>query len=310
MKTLVSIGIPLKNEAENISTLKDNITVFINSPKYFEIDFEVIVNDNLSTDGSATLLDQWSTEDSRIKVSHLIQPLEFQATISNLMSKAKGESFALFQSDLQDPIEVLEEMLDTWLDNRSFIVAGKVNSKDEFFLTFFLRKIFYFLLDVSSDKSYTSGFQDFYILPKYVYSQIASLPTHNMFIRGYLNYSFSQIKYIQYKRNRRSAGQSKFNFSRMYDLALDGLLLYGRKFIRILSIVSFCVFTLSSISLLLILVLALIGFEPGIKGWMSIACGVSILLSLFGIVAGVLLEYLIRIHRTLHLTTKNFPDGL
>ena len=71
---------------------------------------------------------------------------------------------------------------------------------------------------------------------------------------------------------------------------------------------SFSVFSLSTTALLLMLILAAVGFDPGIKGWMSIACGVSILLSMFGIVAGVLLEYLIRIHRTLHLTAINFPD--
>lgn len=302
MKTLISIGIPVKNEVGNIPVLRSQITNLINADKYSNFEFEVLVNDNLSTDGSGNLLDDWSKSDSRVKTFHLLKPLEFQATISNLMSKAEGEAFALYQSDLQDPIEILEKLLDTWMLDNTYIVVGRVSSKDEFFFVYLLRRIFYFLLDVSSDKNYISGFQDFYVLPKYVYSHIASLPVHNMFIRGYLNYSFTQIKFIEYRRINRTQGKSKFNFFRMYDLALDGLLLYGRNFIRILSIASFLMFCVSLTALLSILTLAAIGFDPGVKGWMSIACGVAIMLSMFGVVAGVLLEYLIRIHRILHLT--------
>jgi glycosyltransferase involved in cell wall biosynthesis len=296
---LISIGIPVKNEFANIPTLRKEITTLISSKKYEGLSFEILINQNLSNDGSKDLLEEWEISDNRVSVYNLLQPLEFQETIKDLMGKASGHCFALIQSDLQDPVRVLEKLIDTWLLNQDQIVAGRVAAKDEFFPVLLTRKLFYFLLDISSDKPYASGFQDFYVLPKYVYQEIAKLPSHNMFIRGYLNYFFTNIHFVDYKRLERLHGKSNFNFTRMYDLALDGLLLYGRRFIRCLSLMSFSIFILSTCTLISILCLASFGFDPGIKGWMSIASGISLILSIFGLVSGVILEYLIRIHRAL-----------
>lgn len=302
MKKLFSIGIPVKNEFGNILELEKQITNFINLKKYSELQFEVIINDNLSSDGSTSLLIDWAARDKTVNLFVLDTPLDFQATVRDLMGKATGEGFALFQSDMQDPTEVLEELLDTWLTNPKRIVAGKITERKESAVVSFSRKFFYFLLDASSDKTYINGFQDFYVLPKYVYKQIVNLPSQNLFIRGFLNYSFSNVTYIGYKREPRKAGKSKFNFIRMYDLALDGLLLYGRNFIRWVSLLSFFLFLISSLGSILLIILWLAGYKSGVRGWMSIALGIALTLSFLGLVVGILLEYLIRIYRRLQLT--------
>ena len=299
MKRSFSIGIPVKNEFENIPELKKQITDLLNLEKYSHLQFEVLINDNLSSDGGTPLLEDWAASDKDVKLFVLGTPLDFQATVRDLMCKATGEGFALFQSDMQDPVGVLEELLDTWLANPERIVAGKIIKRKESAIVNISRKIFYFLLDASSDKTYVNGFQDFYVLPRFVYSQIANLPSQNLFIRGFLNYTFSNVIYIEYARQPRKAGKSKFNFSSMYDLALDGLLLYGRNFIRLISLLSFFVFSISTIGSLLLIVLWLAGYDSGVRGWMSIAMGISLILSFLGLVVGILLEYLIRIYRRL-----------
>lgn len=301
MKKLLSIGIPVKNEFDNILELKMQITNLLNLEKYSDFQFEVIINDNLSSDGSTSLLMDWATREKNVKLYVLDTPLDFQATVRDLMCKATGEGFALFQSDMQDPIDVLEELLDTWLINPERIVAGKITKRKEAAVVNISRKIFYFLLDASSDKTYVNGFQDFYILPKYVYAQIVNLPSQNLFIRGFLNYTFSNMIYVDYTREPRKAGKSKFNFSIMYDLALDGLLLYGRNFIRHISIISFFVFSISSLGSTILIILWLAGYNSGVRGWMSIALGISLTLSFLGLAVGILLEYLIRIYRRLQL---------
>jgi dolichol-phosphate mannosyltransferase len=301
MKRLFSIGIPVKNEFENISELKKQITNLLDLEKYSQLQFEVLINDNLSSDGGTPLLVDWAASDKDVKLFVLGTPLDFQATVRDLMCKATGEGFALFQSDMQDPVDVLEELLDTWLVNPDRIVAGKIIKRKESAIVNISRKLFYFLLDASSDKTYVNGFQDFYVLPRFVYSQIANLPSQNLFIRGFLNYTFSNVIYIEYAREPRKAGKSKFNFSSMYDLALDGLLLYGRNFIRLISLLSFFVFSISTIGSLLLIVLWLAGYDSGVRGWMSIAMVISLILSFLGLVVGILLEYLIRIYRRLQL---------
>lgn len=302
MKDIFSIGIPVKNEFGNIPKLKNQITEFMELEKYSQLQFEVIINDNVSSDGSSTLLMDWAESDNRIKLFALNTPLDFQATVQDLMCKANGAAFAVFQSDLQDPVGVLEKLLDKWLTEPSRIVAGKITKRQEPFFARVFRRFFYFLLDASSDKKYVNGFQDFYVLPKYVYTQVASLPRQNLFIRGFINYTFSNITYIEYEREPRKSGKSKFNFSAMYDLALDGLLLYGKAFIRAISLLSFLVFVFSGISSLAIIALWLFGYDTGVRGWMSIALGISLILSFLTFVLGIVLEYLVRIYRRLQLT--------
>jgi polyisoprenyl-phosphate glycosyltransferase len=302
MKEIFSIGIPVKNEMDNILELRKQVTSLINLEKYSELEFEIIINDNLSTDGSTSLLMEWEASEKNVTLYALQTPLDFQGTVRDLMCKANGEGFALLQSDMQDPIEVLQEMLDRWLINRDRIVAGKITKRKEPFIVSVSRNFFYFLLDASSEKTYVNGFQDFYVLPSHVYKQIVKLPAQNIFIRGFLNFTFPNIIYVEYEREPRKAGKSKFNFTSMYDLAIDGLLLYGRNFIRLVSILSFFIFSTSAAGSFMLITLWLLGYNSDVRGWMSIALGISLTLSFLGLVVGILLEYLIRIYRRLQLT--------
>ncbi len=299
MTKLISIGIPVKNEVANISDLMIQVTKLINQPKYGSHSFELLVNDNLSDDGSVELLSEWARTDNRVKVFSLMKPLDFQATIQDLMKKAEGELFALLQSDLQDPVLVLEEMLDISLKNlESIVVARAIKRKDVWYLRWF-RQLFYGTLNLLADKNYYQGFQDFYVLPKYVYKDIAKLPSQSLFIRGYLNFSYSRFIFIEYIRSARVSGKSNFRFNSLYDLALDGLLLYGRKFIRVLSIFSFLLFFFSFSASVLLAISASLGYYKDTRGWASIAVALMISLSFLGMLAGLVLEYLIRIHRQL-----------
>jgi hypothetical protein len=300
----MTIGIPVKNERGSLADLKIQLIDLLKKEKFSDIKFEILINDNLSSDGSTEFLKLWESTDTRVKVFLLNQPLDFQSTIQDLMTKSKGEAFALFQSDLQDPTDILEKLIEVWLKNPDYIVAGKIVARKGDPIINIGRKLFYWLLAASSDKDYSKGFQDLYVLPRYVYSQIARLPNQGLFIRGYLNYSFSKIIFVGYSRHERKYGESNFNFGSMYDLALDGLLLYGRKFIRILSVGSFILFATSLFSVIILLLMFAFRYDYGVKGWASIALGISALTSFLGMLTGLVLEYLIRIHRRLNLMTK------
>lgn len=281
--------------------MQKQLSNLIDKAKYNGVTFCICINDNLSTDGSTEQLIAWQDTDKRVKVYKLHQPLEFQSSIQNLMKKTSADAFAVLQSDLQDSISDFEKLLDTYITNQEYIVAGKAVTRKGSRFVNRVRGIFYWLLSSSSGTNYVSGFQDFYILPKYVYSQIASLPNNRLFIRGFLYFNFTNIIFIDYQRTDRIFGESKFNFVKMYDLALDGLLLYGRRFIRILSITSFLIFISSLIFGLVVLIMTFLGFDFGSKGWTSIILSISILVSILGMLAGIILEYLIRIYSRLNL---------
>ena len=296
----LSIGVPVKNELGNIESLSSQISELLDQKKYSNLEFEILVNENCSDDGSDSAIREWQKRDSRVVMFNLQEELEFQSSIQDLMRKSIGDGFCLIQSDLQDPVAVLEDMIDLWLDKSEYLIVGRIIKRKEKYFVNFARKMFYTLLDSASEDSYKDGIQDFYVLPKYVYTRIAALPRVNLFIRGFLVFNYSRIIYIEYERDRRKYGKSKFRFTKMYELALDGLLLYGRRFIRILSVSSFTIFVFTLIGSLILLSATLAGYDSGAKGWSSIILGILCIFSLLGLTFGIILEYLIRIYRRLH----------
>jgi glycosyltransferase involved in cell wall biosynthesis len=297
----ISIGVPVKNEVDNIQLLGRQLSSLLDAQKYQHLEFEILVNENNSIDGSESAILEWQKNDSRVVMFNLREQLEFQSSIQDLMRKSTGDAFCLIQSDLQDPVEVLERMIDAWLQQSDYLIVGQIIRRKERNLVNLGRKAFYSLLDSSSDGVYRDGIQDFYVLPQFIYTKIANLPRINLFIRGYLIFNYSKIVYIKYERDERKYGKSKFRFVDMYELALDGLLLHGKRFVRILSVFSFMIFFFTFVGIVLLLVASLVGFESGSKGWTSLILAISFTVSFLGLAFGVTLEYLIRIYRRLLL---------
>jgi dolichol-phosphate mannosyltransferase len=264
---------------------------------------EILVNNNKSTDSSLDLLSDWATDNSRVKVYDLAESLTFQQSIQDLMKKASGRSFILLQSDLQDPPSLIPQFVSKWIDGAK-VVVGIVESRQENLISRFPRRVFYKLLKFGSDGSFYLDFQDFFLVDKSVYSKLVDLPSEGLFLRGHISSRFGSVVKIGYKRNLRLEGKSKFNFSDKYSLALDGLLLFGTRFIRFVSVMSFCVFVISMISIGLLFIAAAFGFKPAMRGWMSTFVIVLAALSVLGMATGLILEFLIRIYRTLIFTNK------
>ena len=105
---LVTIGIPVRNEEENISELKIAISSLISRLELKGLDVEIIINENGSTDRSLEMLRIWESQEERLKVNKLEPPLTFQASILKMMKAADGDAFIIYQSDMQDPIELVD----------------------------------------------------------------------------------------------------------------------------------------------------------------------------------------------------------
>jgi uncharacterized membrane protein len=106
---------------------------------------------------------------------------------------------------------------------------------------------------------------------------------------------------LEYRRKNRLKGKSNFKFPEKYGLALDGLLLFGTRFVRVLSTSSFLLFVISAFLILMIAIGYLFGIRVPMRGWASIYVGILALLSLLGLAIGIILEYLIRIYRAILL---------
>jgi hypothetical protein len=216
------------------------------------------------------------------------------------MKQSIGDAFVVFQSDLQDPPELILEFVGEWTESGS-IVAGVIKKRQEKLTSRMTRRIFYSVLRRFSDGEFISGFQDFYLLPKDVYKNLCDLSQEGLFLRGHISSRFSNVKTISYVRSDRLRGTTNFNFARKYTLALDGILLFGTRFIRFVSTVSLGIFVFGILMILFLVGAFLFGLKASVSGWTSVGVALLMLLSLLGMTTSLILEYLVRIYRLLVL---------
>jgi glycosyltransferase involved in cell wall biosynthesis len=300
MKKLISIGVPVRNEEENLPIFFERLTKVVTQLIETNYEVEILLNNNASTDGSLKLLDEWCTQNLNCHLYNFSSPVSFQASILELMKNSVGDVFVILQSDLQDPPELILDFVKKWAESKS-IVAGVIQKRTESFIPRSLRKVFYFLLQKFSDGEFIKGLQDFYLLPKDVYTELSKLNPEGLFLRGHITSRFSNLETIRYIRADRVRGSSKFDFPKKYTLALDGILLFGTRFIRLIALFSLGIFISGSVVSLGLLFGYFLGFRSPTAGWTSLGLLLATLLSLFGISTSLILEYLIRIYRQILL---------
>lgn len=227
-KKLISIVTPVFNEQENISHYHDRITKIADSlsEKY---DFEFIVTDNCSTDNSFELLKQIAQKDQRFRIFKLSRNYGYQKSIWTGYCQAKGDAAIEFDCDLQDPPELLPQFLEKW-EKGYKIVYGVRNKRAENFLKTkqivdfpFVRKIFYKIINAISDVELPENAGDFILMDKVILNLIQNISDHNIYLRGTIfSLGFSKIG-IEYVREKRIYGKTKFHFFKSLKLALDGI---------------------------------------------------------------------------------------
>jgi glycosyltransferase involved in cell wall biosynthesis len=299
LKTL-TIFIPVFNEVENIPLLEADMNRL---SKHFEdrtLSLEVLIHDNASTDLTWRRIENWvNSSNLRIRACKFRRNLGYQESLTLACRNASGDAFIVYQSDRQDPLEIIFELVSSWAEGNK-VTVGIASNRAENILEKLGRKVFVWILGKSSDIASSFWFTDFYCLDKTVYLQIGEFPLMHQFVRGRILELFEIDKAIYYSRNKRLVGTSKFKFKQRYRLAIDALLLQGSRIIRKITL-----FGLFSTSLLFVLCLGYVvvqTLQPNPKG-VLIAIGALVFFTfaaMFMTILGFILEYLIRIYRRLH----------
>lgn len=216
---LLSIVIPCFNEEEVIQSTYDRV-VDVLDRKNFRLQL-VFVNDG-SKDATGAILEAISTRDERVRVVTFARNFGHQAAVSAGLANAIGDAVVVIDADLQDPPEVILDMIERWL--RGFdVVYGIRTKRKEAAWKRLSYSLFYriFRKIASIDAPLDAG--DFSLIDKRVLSQINQLPEKNRFYRGLRAWvGFNQIG-VAYEREPRAAGVTKYPFFKLIKLAADGI---------------------------------------------------------------------------------------
>lgn len=267
---LVSIVIPVKNEFENLPDFRQRLNSVLNTEIGNLYSFELLINDNDSTDGSREYLRNWQNEDHRVSLLQLSEDVGFQGSIILGMRRAKGKILIVLQSDLQDPPELIPEFIDKW-ESGNPVVAGLISKRQESIIDRSLRRIFYSVLRYSSENKAIKNFQDYFLVDESVYKRLSKMTLNNSFLRAEIASRFGVSAYVYYDRNARRKGTSKFDLAAKWSLAVDGILLNGSKLVRHVTIFAILLSLICLTVSLFLLFMYFGGIRFSAPGWLSLA---------------------------------------
>ena len=299
---MLSIIVPVYNEEKNLPEFFLRLGIQLGILKNRMISYEVIINDNCSSDESWLIIEQFCKNNEFVFGYRLNRNYGFQASILQGLKKSTGDASLVLQSDLQNPPELVEKLVERWQKTKSKIILAVPENNYESKLMFLVRKLFYTLLFSTSRTPKVMHFQDFYLLERSVYEELIEHPIENQFIRSHiLKHIKEDNEIIHYHKSIRKNGKTSFSFGTLYDLALDALLVNQNKLLKVLSMFALATSLISLFAILVIILLWLFGVRAGVIGYTSL---VTLFLFWNGIslfIISMVLEYVKRIYSvTLH----------
>ncbi|GAB2187726.1 glycosyltransferase family 2 protein [Roseibium sp. LAB1] len=244
---LVSVLIPTLNEEDNVrNTYKRVMDVFDQLPDY---EPELIFTDNHSSDRTFDILTEIAAKDPRVRVIRFSRNVGYQASVLTAYRAAEGACAIQLDCDLQDPPELIPQMLDTWRKGYH-VVYGIRRSLPDGAIVAWLRRTFYALIDAISEDDLPRNAGEFRLTDRRILDELRRVDDRSPYVRGLISgMGFNQTGF-EYDRNARVSGESKFPLGAMVSLAVDGLINHSLVPLRLASLISLvgglCAFLLLS----------------------------------------------------------------
>ena len=211
------------------------------------------------------------------------------------MDAANGDVTVLIDADLQDPPELIEEMIKLWLIGYDVVYATRTKRLGESYFKLFTAKCFYRVLNFFSDTPIPLDTGDFRLMDRAVVEVLCRMPEHDRFIRGMVSWVGLRQVSLPYKREERHAGASKYPLKKMLAFALSGILSFSIKPLRLAIWLGFGCSFLAFLLCLYALILKLFTHHT-IEGWTSIVLAILFIGGVQLLCLGILGEYIGRIY--------------
>ena len=290
----ISLVIPMYYEEQVAKECYKRVTKVLKELK--EYDYEIIFVNDGSKDKTLPILEEIAKKDKKVKVISFSRNFGHQAAVTAGLKYVTGDAIVIMDADLQDPPELIPDMLKYWEDGYEVIYGKRKTREGESAFKLLTAKAFYNTLNKLSDVEIPKDTGDFRLVDKKVVDVINSLPEHNKFLRGLFSWvGFKQYAY-EYERKERFAGKTKYPLKKMLKLAQDGILSFSTKPLKIVG--GFGI--ISVIISIAILIYSILSFafkwNNLTPGWTSLMCTVTFLGGVILISLWMIGEYIGRIY--------------
>ncbi len=288
---LLSIVTPFYNEEEVIDAFFSRLSALL-AEKLPDYDVEFVCVDDGSKDGTLALLTARAAADPRVRVVELARNFGKEAALTAGLTVARGDAVIPIDADLQDPPEIIPEMVRLWTEEGYDVVEGRrADRSSDTFLKRFSAESFYKLHNAISHQPIPENTGDFRLMSRQVVDVVNSLPERQRFMKGIFAWVGFRRASIEFAREPRVAGSTKWNKWRLWNLALEGITSFSTWPLRVWTYIGATIAGLAFLYGLVLIISTLVGGRD-VPGYASLMSAILFMggMQLVGI--GILGEYL------------------
>ncbi len=290
----VSVVIPMYYEEEVAKECYNRMSEVLSKIEGYEYEL-ICVNDG-SQDKTLPILEEIAKNDKKVKVISFARNFGHQCAVTAGLKYVTGDCVVIIDADLQDPPELIPEMLKLWEEGNEVIYGKRKTREGESVFKLLTAKMFYKTLNALSDVDIPKDTGDFRLVDRKVVDVMNSMPEHNKFLRGLWGWiGFKQIPF-EYERKERFAGKTKYPLKKMLKLASDGIIGFSTKPLKMVGALGILAIVISIIILIYSLVSYIFGLNHLTAGWTSIMVTVTLFSGVQLLSIWIMSEYIGRIY--------------
>jgi polyisoprenyl-phosphate glycosyltransferase len=310
-RLLHSVVVPAFNESAAIDAFHTRCSAALAK---LPDDYEIVYVDDGSRDDTWARLSAIAERDPHVNLVRFSRNFGHQIAITAGQDRALGQTVITIDADLQDPPELIPEMISRWRDGADIVYAVRTERKGETAFKTASASVFYRVLRRLADVDMPVDVGDFRLLSRRAADALQSMPEQHRYVRGMVAWMGFETASVGYVRDPRTAGETKYPLGKMIRFAADGILAFSVRPLRIatwLGLLTSC----AAFAYALWLIFARItGVIPSVDGWTSLMVLILLLAGVQLMTIGALGEYVGRIytevrHRPLYLVSETLGEG-
>lgn len=300
-KEKISVIVPCYNEEEAIPFFYRKIAMVTEDMS--DYDFEIIFVNDGSYDSTLDVIHKLADEDTRVKYLDFSRNFGKEAAIYAGLSHATGDYGVIMDADLQDPPELLPEMMN-YIKNEGYdsVATRRVTRKGEPAVRSFFARRFYHLINRISKTEIVDGARDYRLMNRKFIDAILELSEYNRFSKGLFGWVGFKTKWIEFENVNRIAGETKWSFWKLFLYSIEGIIGFSTLPLAVSAFLGILFCIVAFIFIIVIIVRTLVFGDPT-SGWPSLACIILLVSGVQLFCMGILGAYLSKTY----LEVKNRP---
>ncbi len=218
---MYSFVIPAFNEEENVKLIYQRL---LDLMKKHDRGFEIIFVDDGSRDKTKDILIELANGDKRLKIISLSRNFGHQSALTAGLKYAKGDAIISLDCDLQDPPEVIEQMIEKWKEGADIVYARRINYRKDNFIKKLASKFYYRILTRMADIDIPRNVGDFRLVSKVVLDEVNQMDEKSRYLRGMVAWTGFKHDFVDYYRPDREHGTPGYSFRKLITLGMNGFL--------------------------------------------------------------------------------------